>query len=487
MKQLSGQDNSFLEIERMGLPQHIGSVAIYDPSTAPGGKVRFKDILAFLQSRLHLSPIFRSKLQEVPMGLDRPYLIDDTAFDIEYHVRHIALPKPGDWRQLCILLARINARPLDLTRPLWEMYVIEGLDSIEGVSPGSFAMLLRIHHCVMDGASGVVMMSAIHDISPTPRTVEPEAAHIVHQPYSSTRMLGRAYLNALGKPKHIFQLGKKILGKQAENRNLPAEERHEAAKLEAVTRFNEQISPHRVLDMVRFDFADIRAIKNTQEDTTINDVMLAIVSGALHKYLKSEGELPSEPLVCGCPIDVRDDSERESGGNVIGLMGVKLESDIDDPLQRLRQVQDAANEAKVYAQASDVRINKEIMDTVPGGLMAAAVRVSSALGGHPTPFNVMLTNVPGPPNQLYFAGARIAMGFGIGVLVPGVGLFHTASSSVANKQGMITLSFYACRQMLPNPVFYRQCIIESFEELHNATVGASKSRTKPRKKAKAKK
>ncbi|MBT4519677.1 MAG: hypothetical protein HOC23_06705 [Halieaceae bacterium] len=212
MKQLSGQDNSFLEIEGIGLPQHISSVAIYDQSTAPDGKVRFKEIIAHLESRLHLSSLFRSKLQHVPMGLDRPYLVDDPDFDLEYHVRHIALPKPGDWRQLSILLARINARPLDLTRPLWEMNVIEGLDNIDSVPKGSFALLIRIHHCVMDGVSGVEMMAAIHDFGPTPRQIEPEEVRVIEAPKSDAAMLGRAYLNAFRKPRRLYQLGRKMLG-----------------------------------------------------------------------------------------------------------------------------------------------------------------------------------------------------------------------------------------------------------------------------------
>jgi WS/DGAT/MGAT family acyltransferase len=485
MKQLSGQDNSFLEIEGMGIPQHISSVAIYDQSTASSGSVRFKDILSHLKSRLHLSPIFRSKLQRVPMGLDRPYLVDDPDFDLEYHVRHIALPKPGDWRQLCIMLARINARPLDLTRPLWEMYVIEGLDNIDHVPKGSFCLLIRIHHCVMDGASGVILMGAIHDLGPEPQRLEAEQVRVITQPQSDGAMLGRAYLNALRKPRRFFNLGKKMLGQQRAMKRKPDSERTEGAKRQVTTRFSEPLSAHRVLGAISFDFAEIRAIKNSLEGATINDVMLTITSGALHKFLKAEGELPEETLTCGCPIDVRDESEKESGGNVIGFMGVNLCTGIEDPMERFQAVHDAAVQAKAHAQASDVRINKEIFDTVPGGIMTAAMRVTAAMGVIATPFNTMLTNVPGPPNQLYFAGAQIVEGFGIGPLVPGVGLFHTASSSVMNKLGKINLSFWACRDMIPNPDVYQQCIEDSFAELQAVTVGG-KSKGKPRAKAKAK-
>ena len=141
-------------------------LSIYDPSTAPGGKVTFKGILANFQERIHLARTFRQKMVPVPMNLDHPYWVEDRDFDLEFHVRHIALPKPGDWRQLCILAARLHSRMLDLSRPLWETYVIEGLDNVEGVPRGSFALLQKTHHAAIDGMSGMEMTSAIHDLTP---------------------------------------------------------------------------------------------------------------------------------------------------------------------------------------------------------------------------------------------------------------------------------------------------------------------------------
>jgi len=166
MEQLSGHDASFIYLETPNAHMAGGSLMIYDPSTAPGGKVTFKGILANLEQRLHMARSFRQKLVRVPMDLDHPYWVDDANFDLEYHVRHIALPKPGDWRQLCIQCARLVSRPLDMSRPLWEMYVIEGLDNVEGVPPGSFGVLSLGHHAAMDGTSGMEMLTAIHDLSP---------------------------------------------------------------------------------------------------------------------------------------------------------------------------------------------------------------------------------------------------------------------------------------------------------------------------------
>ncbi len=173
MQQLTGQDAMFLHIELDGFPMHIGGVSIYDQSTSPTGKVRFKDILAMFESRLDRSPIFRRKIASVPLNLDQPYWVDDDKFDLEFHVRHIALPAPGDWRQLCIQVARLHARPLDRNAPLWEAYVIEGLNNVEGVPKGSFAMYLKVHHAAMDGASGVKFFAAFNDMSPEPPAAPP--------------------------------------------------------------------------------------------------------------------------------------------------------------------------------------------------------------------------------------------------------------------------------------------------------------------------
>ncbi len=462
MKQLSGQDRSFLDMESMGTPQHVASVAIYDQSTAKGGKVRFKQILAHLESRLSLSPLFRSKLQHVPAGLDRPYLVEDENFDLEYHVRHIALPKPGDWRQLCILLARINARPLDMSRPLWEVYVIEGLDGIDHIPSGCFALIIKIHHSLMDGASGAQMMAAIHDLSPRPRKKKQQEPAVIHKAPPPMVMYGRAYMNALRSPRRFLQLGRRLIDQQRSRK----EKGMEGAKRLLDTRFNKaELSPHRVLDAITLDFAEVRAIKNSLEGATVNDVMLTVVAGALRRYLEDKGELPEECLTCGCPIDVRSDDERDSGGNLVGFMGVNLHTEIADPWERFVATRDASQEGKQFAHASDVRTNQQVYDTVPGGLLTAAMRVSAAAGVNIQPFNTMLTNVPGPSNQLYFAGAELVDGFGIGPLMQWIGLFHTASSAVQNKVGKINLSFWADRAMMPDPEFYRQCIEETYQEL----------------------
>ena len=165
MKLLSGTDNLFLHMEQGNQYMHVAGLGIYDPSTAPGGKVRFKQILDFFAKRLDSAKVFRRRLVAAPLGLDRPYWIDEGEIDTEYHVRHIALPQPGDWRQLMIQVARIHSRPLDRSRPLWEAYVIEGLDNIPGIAKGSFALYVKFHHAGVDGEAGAEIIKAIHTLS----------------------------------------------------------------------------------------------------------------------------------------------------------------------------------------------------------------------------------------------------------------------------------------------------------------------------------
>lgn len=462
----------FLHAELDGLPQHIGGVSIYDQSTAPDGVVRFKQILAMLNARVHLSPIFRRKLAMVPLGLGRPYWVEDPDFNLEYHVRHIALPKPGDWRQLCILAARIHSQPLRRDKPLWEIYVIEGLNNVEGVPKNCFALLLKVHHCAMDGATGAQFMNIVHDL--TVQTSDPGAPPpwIVER-MSTARMLGRAYIDAWKKPGQIYDMVKMAAPAYMRIRKGKAEHQFHSLEDKQKTRFQGKISRHRVVDARRFDFEDIREIKNTQAGATINDVMLTIVAGGMRKYLQSKGELPEQTLVAGCPIDVRSPEERASGGNMVGFMNVGLRTEIEDPVERLAAVHEEAISAKAYAQAMGPKLMVDLTDVMPGNVLSLALRAASSTGLAEANVvqNTIVTNVPGAPMQLYMCGAELVDSFSLGPLVPNIGIFHIIYSSVQNKKGSITLSFTACRDMMPDPCFYSQCLQESFDELKDESLG----------------
>ena len=479
MQQLSGQDAMFLHAELDGLPQHIGLVSIYDQLTAPTGKVRFKQILNMLESRAHLSPIFRRKLSFVPYNLGRPYWIEDPDFDMEYHVRHIALPKPGDWRQLCILTARIHSQPLRRDKPMWEIYVIEGLNNIEGYPSGCFALLIKVHHCAMDGATGTQFMNIVHDLTPETRDFGEAPPWLVER-LSTPKKLGRAYLDAWRKPGQVVDILKEAIPTMRRLRAGRQEQQFHNLDDKPKTRFQGKISRHRVVGASKFDFEVVRAIKNTQHGATVNDVMLTIVAGGMRKYLDSKGELPSHTLVTGCPIDVRSAEERAAGGNMVGFMNVALRTDIVAPCDRLAAVHDEALSAKAYAEALGPRFAVDLTDVMPGNVLSLAIRTASATGivEANTVFNTIVTNVPGPPLQLYMCGAALIDSISLGPLLPNVGLFQIVYSSVQDKKGIISISFTACRDMMPDPGFYASCLKSSFEELRDSALAGKKPRKK---------
>ena len=260
MEQLGAMDAMFAYTEARNTPMHIGQLLIYDPSTAPGGKVGFKDILNYIEGRLDGARIFRQKLIRVPFDLDHPYWIQDENFDLEYHVRHIALPQPGDWRQLCIQAARIYARPLDMDRPLWEFTVIEGLDNVEAIPKGSFAVMHKLHHAAMDGQSGLQMTVALHDLDAkmTPRKWptkwKPEAKP------SDLTLLARAQINNIANPVRGLKTLSKLLPVPKQIFNFARDNKQQKGAGAAVpkTRLNRKMSPHRVFDATAFTLDDIK-------------------------------------------------------------------------------------------------------------------------------------------------------------------------------------------------------------------------------------
>ena len=286
MQQLSGQDAMFLYGEMENSPMHIGPVLIYDPSSAPGGSVRFKDILKTFENRLDRTPLFTRKLVNVPLGLDHPFWVDDDQVDVEFHVRHIALPHPGDWRQFCIQIARLHSRPLDRARPLWEAYVIEGLDKIEGLPRGCFAVFLKVHHAAMDGATGVEVMNVLHDLEPLAvQEARPRARRHMEMPPGEAEILRRIAGSLLKQPLSLSQMiGRSVPAWRRVQRGKSEKKFHSLVEKEK-TRFNDRISPHRVFGALNMDFADVAAIRSSVESVTVNDVMLTIVSGALRRYL----------------------------------------------------------------------------------------------------------------------------------------------------------------------------------------------------------
>jgi WS/DGAT/MGAT family acyltransferase len=469
MQQLTGFDSAFLYAETPRAHMAGGGVAIYDPSTAPDGKVTFKGILNHLEGRLHEARMFRQRLVRVPFDLDHPYWIEDPDFDLEFHVRHIALPKPGDWRQLCIQIARLVSRPLDLGRPLWEFYVIEGLDNVEGVPKGSFAVITKVHHAAIDGMSGMEMTSAIHDDSPDAKPPEPDMSWRPESIPSTAQLLGRAGLNNARRPMHFARvMGRAVpvlgrLQNEIRKRNIEP-----PPTTIPRTRWRGPVTAHRVFDGVRFDLADMRRIKESVSGATINDVVLTVVGGGLRSYLLATHELPDDPLIAMAPISVRSEAEKGAAGNLVSGMFTTLGTDIADPLERLVAVREATHKSKEFANALGARTLLDFADLMPGGLVGLGARTSArlSLANRMRPvFNTTVTNMPGPRHPLYMAGAKLVAMYGAGMIGDGMGLIHPVMSYC----GDITISFTSCREMLPDPAVYAQALRDSMASLADAT------------------
>ena len=466
MKQLSQFDSVFVYNETPSHPLHISPILIYDTSECES-TVRFKDILERFKERIHVTPVFRQKLIKVPFNLDSPYWIDDADFDLEFHVRHLSLPAPGDWRQFCILLARLHSRPLDLNRPPWEAYIIEGLDNINGMPPGAFAMYMKIHHSAIDGATGNQIIEALHDLAPNATAILPEDTWQGEAPPSSFTLLKSAYVNALKSPKkalNVIKHGYKSRQEGKKGYNGKAFTSHDVKDR---IRFNNAVSPHRVFGGFRVELEHIKLIKNAVGDCTVNDVLLSIVGGAMRRYLYEKGELPDNSLVAGVPISVRTaENANAEGGNQVAGMRLHLRTDIEDPIERLRLINQDAVGSKVYANAIGVERMTTIVNTIPAGLASLGMRVAAAthLAAKAPILHTIVTNVPGPQVPLYMAGAKARLWLGAGCPLDGVGLFHTINS----YYGSVAITFICCRTMMPDPDVYHQCITSSFTELYNA-------------------
>ena len=466
MEQLGSLDAIFAYSETPNTPMHIGQLLIYDPSTAPDGKVGFKDILRYIEGRLDGSSLFRRKLVRVPLDLDHPYWVEDESFDLEYHVRHIALPKPGDWRQLCIQAARIYARPLDMNKPLWEFTVIEGLDNVDGVPEGSFAILQKYHHAAVDGKAGLEMSDALHDRDANlqPRDFGRYWSAEAHP--SAIELLARAQFNNLINPVRgirnltkLIPVPKRLIDVRREFR-----QREDAKASLSRTRFNRRLGPHRVFDGREFDLADIKSIRTRFPGATVNDVMIAISAGAMRAYLEAKNDLPEQTLKFGVPLSIRTEDGSENTGNEVAMMTVSAGTHLADAAKRLEFIMAETQRSKAMTHAMDAKAIMDLSGATPAGLTAAGTKMMLRMGlaDRIAPaFNAVVTNVPGPREPMFFAGARMVKLWGTGILAEGQGIFHVVTSYC----GSIYLTFLADRNIMPDPELYAECIQQSFANL----------------------
>ncbi|MEE4145341.1 MAG: wax ester/triacylglycerol synthase family O-acyltransferase [Halieaceae bacterium] len=476
LQQLTGLDALFLTQEATDTPMHIGLLMFYQPVKSRRGPVRFKDILGRFGQRAPGIPVFYRTLGKVPLGIDYPFWLDAQQLDIEFHVRHIALPRPGDWRQLCIQVARLQARILDRSRPLWEAYVIEGLDNIDFLPAGSFAIFFKMHHAAVDGASAMEAIYALHDRQPRPaKETSPRAYQPRPQP-GPLNLFGRAYVNRLRSPGRWLRAARDILPIPGRLRSGFRQHVLQSPHSRHSTRFNGPVSPHRVVEVRFFDLDEVRALKKHVGDVTINDVMVTVVAGALRKYLESRDELPDFSPMAMIPVSFRSDEEREAGGNLVTAMSLAIHSEIEDPLERLQKVHEETLSAKAYTAAIGARTALDLAQLVPPQIASLAVlRAGTGLmfsSGASAPVNTVITNVAGSPAPHYLCGAELVGCAGFGPIMDSVGLFH-AVMSCGNS---ISIAVNACREMLPDPDFYAQCLQLSYLELRDATIGSSRRR-----------
>ena len=434
MRQLSASDWTMVAIDTPQAHNTIGLVGIYDTSTCSDGPPGYDEVLDYIEARLHVAESFRERILHVPLGLDRPYWVRDGDFDLEYHVRQIALPRPGSWRQFCTQIARIHARPLDLSRPPWELYLIDGLDGIDHVPPGSISVFLRVHHAAIDGVAGAEILTAIHTHEPD-APAPPPADGYEWEPDpipSDAELMRRAAIHGLTRPVSVMKSFRDAVGQlpmlARDSRNPDVTS---PASLPAGTRFNHPVGPHRVFGTSYTTLATMKKIRAGMPEAKINDIGLAVVGGAIRTYLLAKDDLPDESLLAMMPISIRptitqrsnatdstesSDSSAKTAGNQFTLAPITMATDVADPIERLRRIVASTSHVKesgAYPVRSLMEMSEEALGGLIGTVQRTAVRALSRRG-RTLAVHTLVSNVPGPITPLYFCGAKMVDTTGLG-------------------------------------------------------------------------
>jgi diacylglycerol O-acyltransferase / wax synthase len=477
VRQLTSLDNQFLALETPRQSGHVAGLAILDPSSRPGGPLDLAAIEELIAERLPLLPPLRWRLVEVPLGLDYPHWVDDPDFDLDFHVRELALPAPGTDAKLAEQVARIVARPLDRARPLWELYLIWGLEG------GGVAMLTKIHHAVIDGLSGTEIMGVLFDLHPEGREVADEMpapdrrpgdlemlarglAGIPRYPVRMLRSIPSALPNleqtpfgtipGAGTVARIADRARRVAGRDGgviEKTTLRAPK----------TSFNGRISPHRRFAFGQLSLDEVKAVKN-EHGLTVNDVVVSICAGAVRSWLLAHDELPADPLVAQIPVSVRGSHQAGTYGNRIMLMSAPFHTNEPDPVRRLGRTHEAMGELKERHRALPADLLQDANHFIPPAVFARAARATFTLAtssrGRPT-WNLVVSNVPGPQIPLYCAGARLEANYPVSVITDGMGLNITVMSYC----GHMDFGIVADRDQMPDVWCLIDWLAEELEEL----------------------
>ncbi len=463
MQELSGLDAAFLALETPTAHMHVVGVAVLDPSTShrPFTVDAVRELVA---ARVGMIPALRHRVVEVPFGLYVPMWIEDPDFDVSYHVRRAALPEPGGPAELAEFVADVAGRPIDRSRPLWESYVVEGLEH------GRTAFVAKLHHSLIDGVSGVEILASLFDIAPDAPLV-PEGALTAWEPDrvpNDFEMLGRAVTSMVRTPARMYRAARGLTRSvsRALNRSGDAALRVTLPLTAPKLTLNRSISSQRAVGLTTVPLADIKLVKNAL-GLTVNDVVLAVVAGAMRQYLVDRDELPDRSLVAAIPTSVRT-ADDTAYGNKVSSMFTELPVAVDDPIERIDIVAEAMSGAKSLHEIVGATTLQEWAELAAPAMFSRAIRTYTRLRlaerFRPV-INVIVSNVPGPPFPLYLAGAQLVGLYPLGPIFDDCALNITVISYVDE----VEFGFIGCGALVHDIDRLAAAVPDALAELLKAT------------------
>ena len=435
MQRLSGLDASFLYLETPTMHMHVALVAILDPATMPEG-YDFDRVHRYIDQGVRTLPQLQRRLMPVPLQIDHPVWLDDPNFDTLHHVRRIGCPAPGGPDQLAALVGRILSTPLDRGRPLWEAWVVEGLEG------GRFGLIAKVHHAITDGVAGTQIMSALFSASPHTAPASPKEPPAAEEVPSDLDLLRDAVASRITRPVELVRMFRRTSNKLYEfyERRRNADHNAGATLFDAPrTRWNGPLSAQRVTAFTRLPLSEIKLVRKAF-GASANEVVLAICAGALRSYLEAHGELPLAPLVAACPIATT--RARTSSANKVSAMVTSLATNLEDPVERLLTIRAVTRGAKQEHDALGGDMIRSWAELATPGLVTTAARLYSRYRMaelHRPMFNLLISNVPGPRVPIYFAGAQLVAAYPLGPISEGAGLNITVMTYADNVDfGFVT-------------------------------------------------
>lgn len=475
-ERLTALDRFFVDIERYNTHMHVAAVMLFEsaPLANADGGIDVDRIRNYIASRLHLIPRYRQKLMHVPLT-GQPVWVDDERLNLHYHVRHTALPKPGDLNQLKRLAARIMSQKLDRGKPLWEIWFVEGLED------GSCAMISKTHHCMIDGVSGVDLMTVLLSLEPD-SSVHDVPSWTPRPPPGAARLLGDEVLRRVTQPLDLVRAGGNLVGdpagacEKASDAMLGLQQALGAGFTGASpTPLNRPIGGHRRFDWLTLDLQEVKAVKRALGGT-VNDVVLATVAGAVARFLEFRGISSKQQRELDfrvfCPVSVRDPSEQGTLGNRISGMIAALPIGDAEAITRLSRVRETTEQLKSSRQALGAEVLAAVSEWTLPTLLSLAARLSTRSRA----YNLVVTNVPGPQLPLHLLGSRMIAPF------PLVPLFNNQALGIAlfSYDGRLCWGFNADWDLVPDLHDFVNAIAESFEELRRAANLAERRATQER-------